>query len=74
IGAVFVLRKKRPDAERPYRAWGYPFVPILYIFAAVAIMLILILYQTRDTWPGLVIVVIGVPVYWMWSRRSPAGA
>jgi basic amino acid/polyamine antiporter, APA family len=70
IGGIFVLRGKRPDAERPYRAWGYPFVPILYILTASLIMLILILYETQDTWPGLVIVLVGVPVYWVWSRRS----
>ncbi len=70
IGGVFVLRRKRPDAERPYRAWGYPVVPILYIVTALVIMLILILYQTQDTWPGLVIVLLGVPVYWAWSRKS----
>jgi APA family basic amino acid/polyamine antiporter len=70
IGGLFVLRRKRPDAERPYRAWGYPVVPVLYIATALVIMLILILYQTQDTWPGLVIVLLGVPVYWAWSRRS----
>jgi len=74
IGGLFVLRKKRPNAERPYRAWGYPIVPILYIVMALLIMLILILYETQDTWPGLVIVLIGVPVYWLWSRRLAAGA
>ncbi len=63
IGGIFVLRRKRPDAERPYRAWGYPIVPVLYIVTALVIMLILILYQTQDTWPGLVIVLLGVPVY-----------
>jgi basic amino acid/polyamine antiporter, APA family len=72
IGGLFVLRRKRPDAERPYRAWGYPVVPILYIVTALIIMLILILYQTQDTWPGLVIVLLGVPVYWAWSRQSKA--
>jgi len=72
IGGLFVLRRKRPDAERPYRAWGYPVVPILYIVTALIIMLILILYQTQDTWPGLVIVLLGVPVYWAWSRKSGA--
>jgi len=72
IGGLFVLRRKRPDAERPYRAWGYPIVPILYIVTALIIMLILILYQTQDTWPGLVIVLLGVPVYWAWSRKSHA--
>jgi basic amino acid/polyamine antiporter, APA family len=74
IGALFVLRRKRPDVERPYRAWGYPIVPFLYIVMASAIMLILILYLTQDTWPGLVIVLLGVPVYWIWARRSGASA
>jgi len=70
IAGIFRLRKKRPDAERPYRAFGYPFVPLLYIVAAVAIMVVLLLYQTQTTWPGLVIVLLGVPVYLLWSRRS----
>jgi APA family basic amino acid/polyamine antiporter len=74
IGGIFILRRKRPDAERPYRAWGYPVVPVLYIVTALVIMLILILYQTQDTWPGLVIVLLGVPVYLVWSRRSGASA
>jgi len=74
IGGVLVLRHKRPDAERPYRAWGYPVVPVLYMITATLIMLILILYQTQDTWPGLVIVILGVPVYLLWSRRSGATA
>ncbi len=70
IVGIFVLRAKRPDAERPYRAFGYPFVPLLYIVAAVAIMFVLLLYRTQTAWPGLVIVFLGVPVYWLWSRRS----
>jgi APA family basic amino acid/polyamine antiporter len=74
IGGVLVLRRKRPNAERPYRAWGYPVVPVLYMITATLIMLILILYQTQDTWPGLVIVLLGVPVYLLWSRRSGASA
>ena len=74
IGGVLVLRRKRPNAERPYRAWGYPVVPVLYMITATLIMLILILYQTQDTWPGLVIVILGVPVYLFWSRRSSESA
>ena len=70
IIGIFVLRKKRPDAERPYRAFGYPFVPVLYIVAAVTIMVVLLLYQTQTAWPGLVIVLLGVPVYLLWSRQS----
>jgi len=74
IGGVLVLRRKRPDVERPYRAWGYPVVPVLYMITATLIMLILILYQTQDTWPGLLLVILGAPVYLYWSRRSTAGA
>jgi len=70
IAGIFVLRAKRPSAERPYRAFGYPFLPLLYIVAAVAIMFVLLLYKTQTTWPGLVIVLLGVPVYLVWSRRS----
>jgi APA family basic amino acid/polyamine antiporter len=70
IAGIFVLRRKHPDAERPYRAFGYPFVPLLYIVAALAIMFVLLLYKTQTTWPGLVIVLLGVPVYLVWSRRG----
>ena len=70
IAGIFVLRVKRPGVERPYRAFGYPFVPMMYIVAALAIMLVLLLYKTQTTWPGLVIVLLGVPVYLVWSRRS----
>jgi APA family basic amino acid/polyamine antiporter len=69
IAGVFVLRRKRPDAERPYRAFGYPVLPVLYIIVALAIMFVLILYKTQTTWPGLLIVLLGVPVYLIWSRR-----
>jgi APA family basic amino acid/polyamine antiporter len=70
ILGIFVLRAKRPDAERPYRAFGYPLVPALYIVAAVAIMLVLLLYQTQTAGKGLEIVLIGVPVYLLWSWWS----
>jgi APA family basic amino acid/polyamine antiporter len=70
IIGIFVLRAKRPDAERPYRAFGYPFVPILYVLAAAAIMLVLLLYQTQTAGAGLVIVLIGLPVYLLWSWWS----
>ena len=69
ILGIFVLRRKRPDAERPYRAFGYPVIPALYMAVAVAIMLVLILYKTQTTWPGLLIVLLGVPVYAFWSRQ-----
>jgi basic amino acid/polyamine antiporter, APA family len=73
IAGIFSLRAKRPDLERPYRALGYPVVPALYIAAAVAIMFVLLLYQTKTSGVGLVIVVIGLPVYWLrswWLARA----
>jgi basic amino acid/polyamine antiporter, APA family len=72
IAGIFVLRVRRPDMKRPYRAFAYPFVPLLYIVAALAIMFALLLYKTQTTWPGLVIVLLGVPVYWLWSRGAGA--
>jgi basic amino acid/polyamine antiporter, APA family len=70
IAGLFVLRRKRPDAERPYRAFGYPFVPALYMVAASTIALVLLLYRTKTSLPGLAIVLTGVPVYWLWKRRA----
>lgn len=67
---IFVLRRKRPDAPRPYRAFGYPVLPLLYILAVTAIMIVLLLYKTQTAWPGLVIVMIGAPVYWLWARKA----
>ena len=72
IGGIFVLRRKRPDAERPYRAFGYPVVPAFYMLAASAIALVLLLYKTSTTWPGLVIVLTGIPVYLLWRRSGAA--
>lgn len=70
IFGIFVLRKKRPDAERPYKAFGYPVVPALYIVGAAVILGVLFVYQTATTWPGLIIVLAGVPVYFLW-RKAP---
>lgn len=67
IGGIFVLRRKRPEAERPYKAFGYPVLPALYVVAALAIVLILVLYQTQTAGWGIGIVLLGVPVYWLRS-------
>ena len=71
IAGVFVLRRTRPDAPRPYRAVGYPWVPALYIVIASLIAIdLLISPKTRaNAWPGLLIVLAGIPVYFLWSRR-----
>jgi len=70
IAGLFVLRYKRPDAERPYRAVGYPVLPAIYIVMALFIDVVLLLYKPQYTWPGLIIVLLGIPVYLVWSRRS----
>src|SRR2546421_391584 len=67
IVGIFLLRWKRPDAERPYKAFGYPIVPALYIVGAAVILFVLFVYQTATTWPGLMIVLTGVPVYFLWK-------
>src|SRR3989441_7542558 len=70
IAGLFRLRKTRPDADRPYRAVGYPIVPALYIAGAATILIVLFIYRTATTWPGLIIVLLGVPVYFAWRPRS----
>jgi APA family basic amino acid/polyamine antiporter len=74
IAGVFVLRRTRPEAERPYRALGYPILPALYMVGATAIMLVLLAYRVQTTWPGLMIVFTGVPIYFLWKflgKKSP---
>ncbi len=68
IAGIFRLRATRPDAERPYPAFGYPVVPALYILGASTLLLVLFTYRGATTWPGLVIVLIGVPVYLLWKK------
>jgi APA family basic amino acid/polyamine antiporter len=75
IAGLIVLRRTRPDAERPYRTWGYPLVPAAYIAVASFVALALLVSEkTRgNTWPGLIIVLAGMPVYWFWGRTSNRG-
>ncbi|HEY6490458.1 MAG: amino acid permease [Terracidiphilus sp.] len=69
IAGLFVLRVKEPDARRPYKALGYPLLPALYIAMATWICIVLLRYKPQYTWPGLVLVLLGIPVYLFWSRR-----
>jgi APA family basic amino acid/polyamine antiporter len=70
IAGVFRLRQSRPDAPRPYRTVGYPLVPALYIAGTSVILAVLFVFRTATTWPGLIIVLLGVPVYMIWRPRS----
>jgi APA family basic amino acid/polyamine antiporter len=72
IAGIFVLRRRQPNAERPYRAIGYPVLPAIYIVMALFIDVVLLLYKPQYTWPGLIIVLLGIPVYLIWSRRNSA--
>lgn len=72
IGGIFILRKKEPDAERPYRVIGYPFLPILYILLAASVCAILLINAPQNTWPGVAIVLLGIPVYYWQKMRNSA--
>jgi len=72
IAGLFVLRFKRPDANRPYKALGYPVLPAVYIVLAAWICIVLLRYKPQYTWPGLVLVLLGIPVYLFWSRGQRA--
>ncbi len=65
IAGIFILRKKQPDLERPYRAFGYPVLPVVYILMGLTFCILLIVFKPEFTWPGLIIVLIGIPVYYM---------
>lgn len=70
IAGIFVLRRKRPDAERPYKAFGYPILPGLYILTAAAIAVNLLMFKPAYTWPGVIIVLLGIPVYFIWKKTA----
>jgi APA family basic amino acid/polyamine antiporter len=70
IAGIFILRKKRPDLERPYKAFGYPILPAIYILMAASFCIALIIYKREYTWPGFIIVLIGIPIYFISLRSS----
>jgi APA family basic amino acid/polyamine antiporter len=65
IAGIFILRRTRPDAERPYKAFGYPFLPILYILMGLSFCFLLIQFRPAFTWPGLIIALSGIPIYYL---------
>jgi APA family basic amino acid/polyamine antiporter len=70
IFGIFILRKKRPDAERPYKAVGYPVLPVLYIFMGLAFCILLIIFKPKFTWPGLLITLAGIPIYYLIRNKT----
>jgi APA family basic amino acid/polyamine antiporter len=72
VAGLFVLRVRRPDAERPYKAVGYPWLPATYVVLCSLVMLDLLIVKPLFTWPGLCIVLTGIPVYLFWHGRQHA--
>ncbi len=70
ITALFVFRIKMPNAERPYKALGYPVIPVLYIVLCAFIMVVLLIYKPEYTWRGLFVAITGIPVYFIWRKRQ----
>lgn len=69
ITGLFILRKKRPDMERPYKAFGYPVIPALYIFMAAMVAFDMLIYQTKSSLYGLIIILIGIPIYYIFKKN-----
>jgi APA family basic amino acid/polyamine antiporter len=67
--AVFVLRRTRPEAPRPYRVWGYPVVPMLFILSSLLLVQNTLFEKPRESFLGLILVALGVPAYLYWRRR-----
>ena len=72
IIGIFILRKKRPEMERPYKAFGYPFLPAIYILMGTCFCVLLIIYKPNFTWPGLIITLMGIPLYYLALRNQKA--
>jgi APA family basic amino acid/polyamine antiporter len=70
ICGIFRLRKTQPNAERPYKAFGYPVLPALYILMGLAFCILLIIYKPRFTWPGLLISLAGIPLYYLVKNKN----
>jgi APA family basic amino acid/polyamine antiporter len=70
ISGIYILRIRRPEMERPYKAFGYPVIPAIYILLASVIVIILFIFKPEYTWPGLLIVLLGILVYFLWHKKS----
>lgn len=70
IIGVFILRNKRPDEPRPYKAFGYPFIPAIYVFMGLSFIILLVIYKPQFTWPGIIITLLGVPLYYIVRQKK----
>jgi APA family basic amino acid/polyamine antiporter len=74
IASLFVFRRTMPDKHRPYRALGYPFVPLLFLLVTVALLANTFIAAPRQAIEGVAVLIAGLPFYWYWSRRAPSNA
>jgi APA family basic amino acid/polyamine antiporter len=74
VTGIFILRKKKPEAVRPYKAFGYPIIPALYVIICIAIAVDLLFFKPGYTWPGLIIVLLGIPVFFLWRAFAKPSA
>jgi APA family basic amino acid/polyamine antiporter len=72
--SVFVFRRRMPDAARPYRAWGYPVVPVVFLLVTGALLVNTLVYTPKEAVIGLVLIALGLPVYFYWTRAGGGGA
>jgi APA family basic amino acid/polyamine antiporter len=70
IAGIFILRKTRPDLPRPYKAIGYPVLPAIYMLMGISFCVLLIIYKPQFTWPGLIITLLGIPLYYIAVRNA----
>lgn len=70
VFGVIYMRIKQPDLERPYKTWLYPITPILYLFIGTAFCVLLIWFKPQYTWPGFLLILLGLPVYWFINRKK----
>jgi APA family basic amino acid/polyamine antiporter len=72
--SVFVFRRREPNAVRPYKTWGYPVVPAIFVLVTIGLIVATIINAFVQSMIGLVIIAMGLPVYWYFERKSPKGA
>jgi APA family basic amino acid/polyamine antiporter len=70
IAGIFILRKTRPEIPRPYKAFGYPILPAIYMLMGISFCVLLIIYKPQFTWPGLIITLLGIPLYYIAVRNA----
>jgi basic amino acid/polyamine antiporter, APA family len=70
-GSLFIFRRTMPDASRPYRALGYPVVPVIFLLVTAALLINTFVAAPNEALKGVAVLLAGLPLYWYWSRKNP---